>query len=181
MRNFPFEPREESLLTAATDASPWGIGGVLFRAGRPVAWFTDVLHPCDLERFHAAVGDSAFTTLWETFAILVALRAWKGPQFGGGRLALRADSLGAILALRKCASRNPGVSTLLEELALEDAELDRGYTLLTHIPGVSNVLPDALSRLQAPEPKPFPECLSNIPGTPVPLRTDQYYLTSRGP
>ena len=74
VRNFPFEPREDSFLTVATDASPWGIGGVLFREGLPVAWFTDVLHPCDLERFQATVGDSAFTTLWETLAILVALR-----------------------------------------------------------------------------------------------------------
>ena len=105
----------------------------------------------------------------------------EGPQVGGARLTLKADSLGAILALRKCASRNPGVNTLLEELALEDAELDRGYTLLTHIPGVSNVLPDAISRLQAPEPKAFPECLAHITGTPVPLRTDQFYLTTRGP
>eukprot|EP00974_Lingulodinium_polyedra_P127245 11201456-Lingulodinium_polyedra.AAC.1 len=35
--------------------------------------------------------------------------------------------------------------------------------MLTHIPGVANVDADALSRLQAPEPKPFPSSFARPP------------------
>ena len=42
---------------------------------------------------------------------------------------------------------------VVAEIAPDEAELNTRIEVLEHIPGVSNVWPDALSRLGAPEPK----------------------------
>ncbi len=74
-RSFPlYQCPFSEWLCIATDASPWGIGGVLLCEGIPVAWFADELHRSDLRRFNAKRGTSDFNTLWEALAILVAVR-----------------------------------------------------------------------------------------------------------
>eukprot|EP00969_Alexandrium_andersonii_P291156 12870715-Alexandrium_andersonii.AAC.1 len=40
---------------ATTDASPWGVGGVMENASGPVAYWCDRLHPGDLPRVRATV------------------------------------------------------------------------------------------------------------------------------
>eukprot|EP00974_Lingulodinium_polyedra_P081257 7870585-Lingulodinium_polyedra.AAC.1 len=47
----------------------------------------------------------------------------------------------------------------------------------THIPGVTNVLADALSRLRAPPGarKTRPPSLTPVPRTPVPARTSAFW------
>ena len=55
-----------------TDASPWGLGGVLTSNGLPVAYFADGVSNDDLVRFDAMKGDPALNTLWETIATLAA-------------------------------------------------------------------------------------------------------------
>jgi hypothetical protein len=42
-----------------------------------VAWLADQLHPEDLDRFEAKVGDSSFITTWEALEVLVAILAWR--------------------------------------------------------------------------------------------------------
>ena len=119
----------------AVDASPWGIGGVLIASGRPLAWFADDITQPDLDRFHAQLGDSAFTTLWEALAILVAFRLWRRPGHASATIAPRSDSLGALSAYSKFASRSPGLTVVLQELALDEAEFTTPVTF-THIPGL---------------------------------------------
>ena len=79
------------VLCVTSDASPWGIGAVLTQDGQPIAWLADSIH-----RFEATLGDSAFTTTWESLAILVALRVWRQQFPGNTRFAIRSDSLGAL-------------------------------------------------------------------------------------
>ena len=61
----------------SVDASPWGIGGVLSKGSRPVAYFADTISDEDLRRFQASRGKSDFNTVWEALAVLVSLRAWR--------------------------------------------------------------------------------------------------------
>ena len=71
----PSAPR--SAVRISTDASPWGIGGVLYTANTPIAYFADEIQNLDLRRFNATRGASGHTTLWEGLAILMALRMWE--------------------------------------------------------------------------------------------------------
>ena len=168
-------------LTVAVDASPWGIGGVLLQGAFPISYFADGLHMCDLDRFRATLGDSAHTTTWEALAILVALRLWRTQLHVRAALALRSDSLGALSATLRAGSRSESLGTILRELALEEAELGSAFTALEHIPGITNVWPDALSRLSAPAPKRIPEALRTVQRAWPAARTADFWLTARPP
>ena len=137
----------------------------------PQAWFADTLQSEDLVKFHAEVGDSAFTTIWELLAVVVAIKFWAS-KHQGLAVAVRSDSLSALQVFAKQRARAPGLSCLLQELALEQAAFSFVYDDLTHIPGVSNKVPDALSRLCAPSEagKPFPKELAGVPQCKVPPR-----------
>ncbi len=166
------------ILGLTTDASPWGLGAVLTRMGTPIAWISDKIHPEDLDRFSATLGDSAFTTTWEALAILVALRAWTPLFCSGTRFALRSDSLGALASIAKAASPSKGLSLILQEIALDEAGQVWGFDSLTHIPGVSNTLADPLSRLHAPDAKTIPVSLTTVPRTMVPHRIGNWWATT---
>jgi hypothetical protein len=170
-----FDPPSD-ILCITSDASPWGIGAVLTKQGVPIAWMADNLHQADLDRFSASLGDSAFTTTWEALAILVAVRAWR-TEFKCCRFSIRSDSLGALSSIAKMASPSKGLALILREFALDESGQTWGFDTLTHIPGVSNVLADPLSRLSAPNAKQIPEVLSTVSRTHVPLRVGAWYLT----
>ena len=154
--------RRFQIIRISTDASPWGIGGILFVGSRPVEYFADIIQTDDLKNFNAKRGESAFTTLWEALAALVALRVWIGHIGEGTSVELRSDSLGALSAISKGSSRATNVNKVMGELALMEAFTGAKITMLTHIPGVSNEWPDALSRLAGPERKYVPAQLSSV-------------------
>ena len=164
-----------------TDASPWGIGGVLFHEAVPASCFADHIHLADLRRFQASVGDPAFNTLWELLAILVALRLWLPVVPRQAQVTVKSDSHGSLCAIHKLSSSSPSMSMVLAELALDFAVCPESITALQHIPGVSNTLADPLSRLWAPEPAAFPEALEYIPGAQVPPRRACFWKTIRPP
>jgi len=178
-RQFFFGAMDSRLvLSVSVDASPWGIGGVLSQDSRPIAWFASPIFAEDLQRFQATRGDSGFTTLWEALAVLVAIKLWRQGH-AGLRVALRSDSLATLCVLAKGSSRNAGISLVAAELALEQAEFSVGLETLTHIPGISNVLPDALSRLWAPEPCQVPSELDAVERTQVPRRHARFWRILR--
>ena len=72
--------------------------------------------------------------------------------------------------MRKRASGVTGMSLVLQELALDEAELDDGCVRWTHVTGVANLLPDALSRLWAPVPKVVPASLVGVRRARVAVR-----------
>ena len=59
-----------------TDASAWGIGGVLSIDGTKVRYFTSPIPDEALRRFKAQTGLSKYNALWEGLALLVAFRLW---------------------------------------------------------------------------------------------------------
>ena len=164
-----------------TDASPWGIGAVLWIEGVPVAWLADSLQKEDLIRFEAKPGESAFNTYWEGLAVLVALRVWRPRLRGKASVQLRADSLAVLGAAAKAASKSQPLNLIMREIALDEAETAWGLDWLAHVPGVANTWPDALSRLSAPEGKVIPPELARVERTSVPRRISKWWLTTQSP
>ena len=72
------------------------------------------------------------------------------------------------------------MSLILAEIALDDAVANASLEL-HHIPGVSNVLADCLSRLFAPKPKALPLELSHVEMIPCQKRDHKFWVTARPP
>ena len=159
----------------AVDASPWGIGGVLLVNDVPDKWFADKISKEDLSRFGASLGDPAFNILWEALAILVALRLWRKPNHQCASIEIRSDNLPFLLSFIKGSSTNPHIQVILRELALDESYMIRPINILTHIPGVSNILPNHLSRVYAPTPHAIPNSLSSVSRDFPPRRNRNFY------
>ncbi len=87
----------------------------------------------------------------EALAILIAVRLWASHKEVA--FSIRSDALGAIQALANLRSKNAGVNRIAAELALDIIDKQYAPLRIMHIPGVSNVIPDYLSRLLQPEAK----------------------------
>ena len=59
------------------DASPWGLGGILYVNGVPIAFVTSPLTQDDVRIHEYKLGDSRGQQNWECLAVLVALRLWR--------------------------------------------------------------------------------------------------------
>ena len=83
----------------ATDACPWGIGGVLYYKHEPKRWFASELTPALLDN-KASKGDPGHNTLWEAVALLVACRPWL-PRLDlhQGVVRVKSDNVGALQTL----------------------------------------------------------------------------------
>ena len=66
------------------DASPYGLGAVLYITGVPVAYLMGRIIRHDEKRYQYMAGDHRGQQCWEALAILVALRAWQ-PMLMGRR------------------------------------------------------------------------------------------------
>ena len=188
-RSFPLYSQVQSELDyLATDACPWGMAGVLFRRGAPVAWYACPLSKDDLRRFDAVVGESGWNTTWEALALLIACRLWlvdspaSGSPFADRGVSVAArvksDSLSALRAMAKLASSSPALNLISRELALDSVLGLYTVGLCIHIPGVANNLPDALSRMWAPDAYKFPRELVGVPETPAPARDGKFWKTA---
>jgi len=134
VRRYPFVGRSVHRYTIVTDASPWGIGGVLYLKSAAVAYFSDKLHLCDLNRFRARIGESAFTTVWESLAILVALRLWRPLFTYVDAVGVRSDSHGSLSALASLSTSSASLSLIVCEIALDSALSDCALSNLTAHP-----------------------------------------------
>ena len=184
-RTYPLRPESVSRrFHVVTDASPWGIGGVLYFQGSPVSHFSDQLHEEDFRRFQARRGDPAFNMLWEAMAIPVALRCWSPLFTIGTGVTVRSDSHGSLSAMAKLSSPSPSLDLVMAEMALDASGMVCGLTpvdRLVHIPGVSNTVADPLSRMFSPSPLAFPAVLArSVPATP-PFRDVTFWRTRLDP
>ena len=161
-----------SSLEIVTDASPWGMGAVCREAGRPTAYFGTHIPDSVLSRFKAERGIPKYNTLWEGLALLTAFRLWLPSLAHGATFRAKSDNLGVLYALAKGRARSPELNVLAREFAYDEAT--RAYQVkgLVHIPGVTNVQADALSRQFAPEAKSFPKELLEVPRDEVNFGND---------
>ena len=169
------------IVELALDASPWGLGGVLIIDNKPVSYFASQLSTLDFRRFEFEPGSPNGQQCWECLCALVALRLyrsrWKQKRI---RLVVRGDSycmLSLLLKLRPPTS-SPSLGLIAREIALDISESVYTPDLATHVPGMSNTFPDALSREHEPG-KQFvlPDALLHVPREEVPERDDSFYRT----
>ena len=163
-----------------TDASPWGIGGLLAMNDTPVEYFCDGLSGFDLELADADRGSPDGQQVWEALALLVALRLWRSRWLKRGVcLRLGSDSVSALSLLIKLRAKPKarGLGRIARELALDFSRCSYRPKWFEHIPGVSNVISDVLSRKYQPG-KSFrlPAALKHATETSVPPRDKSFLL-----
>ena len=171
-----FVPPANSGKEVWTDASPWGIGGVLTQFGVPIGYFGDKIQTMDLRKFGAARGDSKFNTLWEALAVLVALKIWHKVLDESTAFKFKTDNVGVMFAHSSKRSRDPKINVILREIALIETAVPGLVISAVHSFGVANTWPDALSRLEAPSPCIVPAELALVKRfTPV-QRDSQFWM-----
>jgi hypothetical protein len=150
-----------------TDASPWGLGGVLRLNGNIAGAFAEQLSTEILNKFNAVKGDPKHTTLWEGLALLVAFRLWLPGLGFGAVVRVKSDSLSSLLMLSKGKAKSLELNCIAREIALDQALQLYRLTFLVHIPGVTNLEADFLSRTFSPKPPVKPRQLERVSLTPV--------------
>eukprot|EP00435_Cladocopium_sp_Y103_P029553 s2001_g7.t1 len=164
-------------VTITTDACPFGIGGTLRVSGKLQEVFHSDLPKEVLEKFKASKGDSKHTTLWEALALLVACRLWL-PQFKGrAKVHCRSDSLSLLLSLVKGRAKSADLAVIAREFSIDMARDLYRLHILNHIPGVTNIEADALSRILAPVPPKLPPSLDGVPWARVNIGPDFWIVT----
>jgi hypothetical protein len=134
-------------VTIVTDASPWGIGGWISINGIVVQYFADRISAWDTAVLKAEIGSSASQQAFEALAMLVALRIWKDFwKHERAFLSVRADNMAALAMVSCMKAKTGNMSTLAREMALDIAEGLYVPNVVEHIPGVTNVVADLLSR-----------------------------------
>ncbi|CAK0821592.1 unnamed protein product, partial [Prorocentrum cordatum] len=138
---------------ATFDASPWGRGGILWRAAEPVEYFVVTWDSTILALFEAEAGVSRWQLLWGFVTLLVCLLLW-GRHAVDHVLTIHGDNVAALqdgLAMK-------GRGRMLDvarEIAWRKARYNWTFTT-AHIPAELNDDADALSRLTAAPPKKLP-------------------------
>jgi hypothetical protein len=165
------------------DASPWGLGGILFENGEAVGWFSSPLLAFDFKFFNFEKGSPNGQQVWEALAALVALRLWKSRWKGQRiRLTVRGDSVAMLTLILKykAPAKSRAMGIIAREVALDVAESCYAPDVSEHIAGLSNKTADVLSRLEAPpksgeDPPKVPEWLTKVPQSYPPQRGLDYF------
>ena len=157
-----------------TDASPFGIGGVLMVSGQTVSYFGEELQTTDFSLFGSERGDPAYQSEYELLAVLVALRVFarKISQIGALRVVLRGDNTSTLHAALTYKAGSPITTQLAAEIFLEVEHQGLVAIVPQHLPGTLNVIPDKLSRLHVEE---VPWQLANVQRLKVPKRDMNFY------
>ena len=79
------------------DASPWGLGAILFVDGVPRRWLSSSLSQDDASILGHAIGSSTGQQPWECLLLLVSLKTWLPAwQLERASLEVRSDSVAAL-------------------------------------------------------------------------------------
>ena len=159
------EPESPPAAFIEFDASPWGGGGLLRVAGRPLAWFAVQWEASDAEVLGFQIGVPASQTFLEYLTMFLALAIW-APTFVQDGVALLGDNIAALEgALNLGGSRE--LTRITRELTCRRSRGAWRY-VCGHLPAEANLSADALSRLGAPKPSIIPQELSEVPRVQLP-------------
>ena len=161
------------------DASPWGLGGFLVENQRIQSWFSCGISEEEQAILRISIAESAAQQVVEALVVLVALRAWKC-RWVHQRVILRvkSDNISALVMCMKLKTDGYGTCIIAREMALDIASTEYTPSIAEHIPGVDNIIADALSRrLQPGANVQLPTCLASIEEMVLPTRGKEYYRT----
>ena len=129
--------------------------------------------------FRHDLGDSDGQQTWEALALLVALRLWRhhwhSQRF---RVVIQGDSMTALHVLLDTRAKSEANNIIAREISLELGAWLYRPDEIEHIPGVTNVVPDFLSRCVAEKKdEPWPKQLLNAEGMQRPPRDASGYVS----
>ena len=165
------------------DASPWGLGGFLVEDDRIVSYFSSAIGKVEQQLLSISVADCACQQTVEALAVLAALRCWKD-RWRGKPIVLRvkSDSISALVLTLNLKTKGKGAGIVARELALDVAASEYAPNVAEHIPGVENILADALSRRFEPNfDFILPTVFSTVPEAVLPPRGTDYFRTLQPP
>ena len=131
------------------------------------------MSPDDEAVFDTAAGSSVGQQSWEALAILIALRIWVSHwKDKRVNLKVRGDNVGALTLILKMRPSSSAQAIVAREVALLLA-CSSFPPDAVHTPGVSHVIADQLSRIDAPggersslHPALIPAARTNVPERP---------------
>lgn len=133
------------------DASPYGLGATLRVNGVIKEFFAIPITEDDQRILQTKSGTSEGQQVWETLAGLVALRAWsKWWRTGRAVLQIRSGNVGALVLFNTLRGRSKATNLIAREYSLDLGQAQWRPDLVTHVPGIANVLCDVLSRRYDP-------------------------------
>ena len=157
VRHFGRQKEARARLEIATDASPWGVGGLVVVNGAVAGWFSDTLSPADEERLGFLIGAPDGQCTWEALALLLGIKLWGAwARDGEVDLRVRSDNVATLSLAVKFASSSWTMNALGAELAQLLDNWNIEGLVAEHIPGSLNTIADALSRRG--EGKDVPDC-----------------------
>jgi len=161
------------------DASPFGMGGTLQINGSFVEYFAIQISEEDTQFLQTPSGAHEGQQVWEALAGLISLRLWKDYWQGKrAKLHIRADNIGSLTVLTTLKGGSKQLTLIAREYALDLGQAEWKPDVATHIPGISNVTCDALSRLQDPNKSvKIPSCLNEAKRMTPPTRNLQWWKT----
>ena len=133
------------------DASPFGMGATLQIDGEFTEFFAVGITDSDCDILQIEVGSSKSQQTVEALAGLIAMRVWS--RFWQGQravLQIRSDNIGALSLFAFLRSSSAALRTIAAEFALDLGRAEFRPDLYAHIPGITNVICDVLSRRYDP-------------------------------
>jgi hypothetical protein len=175
--------RQGDDVTFMLDASPWGFGAAFLLNGKPLEFYGIPISEDDLAHFKAEIGVDTFQQLWEALNILIAMRHWE-PVWKGRRCTVRikGDNMSALTAVAYYKAKGVHTAEVAKEFALTFSEAEFAPDFVSHTPGVSLYVVDALSRRFEPgRAFRLPSCLAECKEVQPKARDAGYYLAARAP
>ena len=119
--------------------------------------------------------------VWEALAGLIASRTWAARwQHFPVVLQVRSNNMGALTLFATLKAGSPSLAIIAREFAIDLGKATCKPALVQHIPGVTNVVCDALSRRYDPRFRfVLPRCLLNAQAILPPPRTHAWWKSLR--
>ena len=175
--------RSGTQLQITWDASPYGMGAYITENGKVTEFFAIPISPEDEEILGVQAGGCEGQQVWECLAGLIAMRLW-APRWRHSRvhLHLRGDNIASLVLFSTLKTHSKQLSLIAREFALDLGTAAFRPEVVQHVPGISNVVADQLSRRYEPgrEFILHPSLLKARAIIPPP-RTKSWWKTLAGP
>ena len=163
------------------DASTSGFGGFMLLDQIPVCYTYGLFTSLDASILHVINEQSRAQQAFESLALLIVLRMWL-PEFASQRVSIRVrgDNMAALSMLAKMQPKSFSLQVVARELALDLSQISYSPDFVEHIPGVTNGIADALSRMaERGSDFQLPAFLSNARYDIAPERDKMWWRTRR--
>ena len=163
------------------DASTTGFGGFMLVDGIPECYTYGRFTKLDADTLQVVNEQSRAQQAFESLALLIILRMWL-PGFAKHRVSVRVrgDNMAALAMLAKMQPKSRSLQIVARELALDLSQCSYSPDFIEHVPGISNGVADALSRMaEVNSSFQLPTMLSTTRFDAAPHRNSAWWRTKR--